>query len=131
MQTVEDFLAEYFGVRSELIRESHRRWKPHAERLFVSGYDPWGYSKTETEDAREEILHVAFSGQTSEVITSGPIPSPVRTRYRVKACNGSWRIESIEVECARCSGGGKGSDGIGNCTYCEGKGWRIIGEKET
>jgi hypothetical protein len=130
MQTVEDFLAEYFQVRSELILESHRRWKPHAERFFVSGYDPWGYRETETEDASEKILSVTFKEDEAEILTTGPIPSPVRTRYKIRAAEGSWRIGSIELECVRCRGSGKSKESR-DCGRCNGKGWRIIGKKQT
>ena len=131
MQTVEEFLAEYFRIRSELIRESHRRWEPHAKRLFVGAYDPWGYSKSESENATEKILQISFSGQTAEVMTSGPIPNPVRTRYKIRPDVGSWRIASIELECARCSGAGKMRNEDQECRFCNGKGWKIIGNIQT
>jgi hypothetical protein len=131
MQTVEEFLAEYFEVRTELIREAHRRWEPYARRFFVSRYDPWGYGQSEAENAREEVLGVTFSPDAAEVVTSGPLPRPVRTRYKIRAEDGSWRIAGIELECGRCRGTGKSKDGKGDCRRCDGRGWVILGNTQT
>lgn len=128
MQTVEDFLHDYFRNRTDLLRESCAGWESHTQQFFAPVYQPYDRKKTVADSEAESIISVSSADGSVEAITTGFAGGRWRFRYRLSAVNDQWRITSMEMECGICHGSGKAKDGKSDCRLCKGAGWKLVGE---
>jgi hypothetical protein len=127
MKSVQDFLSEYFRLRTESHKVSCASFVPVIERFFAQGYDPFNPKLSIARSAAEKVLAVSASEGFTEVTTSGFTDGQWRARYRLIASGDTWRISSVEWECGVCHGSGRSKNGSHECKLCKGKGWKLLG----
>ena len=118
MQSVEEFMREYFNARStEIKNEIYRR------SIFRSKYFcdkcRWDSRHCAVERSDSEIIeNVSKSGAETRIITRDISPFP-RLCYHLINAGERWVIKNVDVECVNCFGT------VGNtaCIVCLGNGW--------
>ncbi len=126
MQSVEEVLRDYFRARTETIRATGRLYDALNAKFVAPHYVPVDFDEGALRSEGEEILSIRDSGSGAEAITSGCYGPTFKMRYRLVADSGGWRIGSTELECVVCGATGKMGNDV--CQYCNGRGWRLMGE---
>ncbi len=126
MQSVQEFLTDYFRSRTDILRQQARLREPHYQRYLAPNYQMVDPERGFRNSANERILEVTKLDKGCQVITSGLQPAMGRLKYHVSTTPDSWQIQYIERECFLCHG--SGSHGEGSCHPCGGKGWSLLGE---
>jgi hypothetical protein len=129
MQSVEQFLYDYFRNRTELLRQSCGGWKSHTQRFFTPAYQPYDRHQAVADSEAESIVSVSSADDSAEVITTGVAGGRWRFRYHLSVVADQWRISIMEMECGICRGSGKAKDGKSDCRLCKGAGWKLVGER--
>jgi hypothetical protein len=124
MQTIEDFMREYFHARLAEEERYLASRAPYRQRFFT-GDCQWDNRARSLEIIKSEQIEGVNQGDTETlVITAYKIawraddPKRHRLRYHLKPEGHSWLIRYVELACPLCQGLG-GSD----CMYCKGKQW--------
>jgi hypothetical protein len=123
MQTIEEFMTDFFRARSAQLEREREDRKAFRER-FYSRDCSWDSRKGDVErSGRERVVSISRSEKGADVITEGTDPWP-KVRYHLRSGGDGWVIEKVDGQCFAC----RGATGIIDCV-CEGAGW--IGESET
>ncbi len=122
METVEEFMGQYFLAREgEAQREEEARL-PFRRRFFAEDC-LWDSRRIEAADG-EKLLEILAVTEGFEVVTTGVrsvLPNR-RLKYYVQAQRGRWLIKAVHSECSLCNASNRG--GIaGVCPLCGGTGW--------
>jgi hypothetical protein len=122
MQSVEDFMNEYFRERTvEIEREIQR--KSSFRKRFLAEDCIWDSNKGHADVSRsEEIVRVWYSNAKAYVITTRPAGLFSKLRYHLQPNGESWLIRCVEVRCAPACAGPA-------CKACGGTGWTGIGDE--
>jgi hypothetical protein len=122
MNTPKEFLESFlqektaaWAVARPLLGAVHSKYfgeplSRHAER-----YMPREAVRAEVEEVRQS------NGTASAVTREHFSTADIRTRYRLAAVGGSWKIIGIDRECFFCRGTGQTCGS--RCEKCDGEGW--------
>ena len=69
MQSVEDFLRDYFRSRTDLLRTSEEGWQAHIRQFFALDYHPFDPTWSGTASEQEQILSTRASDGLSNAST--------------------------------------------------------------
>jgi hypothetical protein len=128
MQTVEEFLREYFRARTEWDRAIGNLYVPIAKQFLSPNFAIFDSEKSVKNSEAETILSCETSEGTTRVITNGCFGGQYRLRYSLSTSGMKWHIDNLELECGLCRGSGKRKDRESECRLCKGKGWKAFGE---
>jgi hypothetical protein len=118
MQTVQEFMSEFFRERTAEIRKELKR-RAVSRRKFYSDACLWDSRSDAVERSESErIEHIWESNAEARVVTHerGLLP---RLCYHLKKNGERWLIHYVSTECPNC----RGKLGITSCFACMGKGW--------
>jgi hypothetical protein len=123
MQSVEEFMREYFQERTDMTRAEIVRRQPFCRRLYAPNCFWDSRRNAIAESESERILSVSTSEAAAVVITIGMYQRPglpSRVRYHLNIHDGRWPIEEAEFDCSFCHGV---ENFIKDCQLCKGRGW--------
>jgi hypothetical protein len=119
MQSIEEFMREFFRARTVDLREELERRAPFRERFFTPEC-AWDSREGAIERSEsEEIVSILSSEAAAQVVTREEDPFPA-LRYHLEASGDAWIIRAVEVACLACAG----KPGNAECIFCGGTGWR-------
>src|ERR1700722_2763965 len=121
MQTVDEFMNDYFRERTAEIEREIKRKSAFRERYFAEECN-WDQNKGQEEVSRsEEIIRVWHSNSKVYVVTRRRTALFPDLRYHLQEDGGSWLIRCVEIKCGPDCGGP-------TCNHCNGKGWTGRGD---
>ena len=123
MQTVEEFMADYFRARTAQLQSEANNRRPFRERFYADSCNWDSRTGSVERSGNEKVLSVSTSGETTYVVTEGTNPWP-KLRYHLNSINGGWLITQVDGQCFAC----RGEVGSTECV-CKGTGW--IGQNNT
>jgi hypothetical protein len=127
MQSIEEFMSEFFLARTLEIKKDLEGRAAFRQRFFVADCD-WDSREGELEQSESEVVKsVSASGVGAQVITCVGAPL-LELRYQLQASDQSWLIRDVEFRCPKCQYSDPRRAGKMGCAICGGKGW--IGSRE-
>ena len=126
MTPIEQFMAQYFRDRTELILAEIERRSPHRQKYFASDCR-WDSRKGTIESSQsEQITSVSQADGETLVVTTGKKQDTIffPLRYHLRPNGETWLIYQVEFQCPGCHGTGIALQGSGACQICGGKGWK-------
>ena len=132
MQTVYEFMLEYFDERYARLHAFGASRKNFVERWFTAEYLARECRFWETNLAFERkhppaVLEIEELEEAAKVMTTEPLAGELyRYTYHLKKTSIGWQIDRRARECYRCKG--KGIESGVACYYCKGTGWKYHGE---
>lgn len=131
MQTVEEFMREYFEAYSKLVSTQNKIAQKFQEKFFGNIYftmkqKEYELNYTYRKIFSPEILIIEAEDDSAKVIVSESFGYyPERRRYDLLATDNGWRIYRNGSECFSCKGEGESYGEV--CDYCNGEKWRFSG----
>jgi hypothetical protein len=125
MQSVEDFMQEFFAEKAKMNRAWVEHWSPFDQRYYSPDWIERRERGFLLSSPPETIENVARSGSSVEVITSGYQfrKTQHRRRYHLVATGEGWQIRGLDFECGICHATGKSEVDTAPCRLCNGRGW--------
>jgi hypothetical protein len=125
MQSIEDFMQEFFAAKLETNRAWVEHWASFDERYY---HPDWierrerGFLLASPPETVESVIR---SDTSAQVITTGYRfrERQYRQRYHLVAAEEAWQIRRVEIDCVICQATGKNRAGTAPCRVCKGKGW--------
>jgi hypothetical protein len=128
MTAIEQFMAQYFRDRTQLIVSEIERRSPHRSAYFAQDCRWDSRQGTVESSEAEKILNLLQNGEETLVITTGQSHNRITfpLRYHLRPHGESWLIYQVDLQCPGCQGTGKlHGDARGqDCHFCGGKGWK-------
>lgn len=118
MQTVDEFMAEYFQARTSQLRSEEINRQPLRKRFFSKDCIWDSREGCVERSEREKVVSISTSGETTYIITDVPRPRP-SLRYHLRQQDGVWQIVEVDSQCLACRDGIKLWQGC----VCDGTGW--------
>ena len=123
MQTVEEFMADFFQARTAQLQSEAENRTAFRQRFYAQDCNWDSRAGSVERSANERDVDVSTSDDVTYVVTEGTDPWP-ELRYHVHFVNGAWLIARVDGQCFACCGG----IGATEC-ICKGTGW--ISQDET
>jgi hypothetical protein len=126
MQSIEDFMYDFFLNRTSEIKRELKAREPFRDKFFTDNC-LWDRRKGVVEESQTEtIVNISKSGNQATVLTNwkGSLAKDGRKlRYHLLTVAEGWRINCVEFECPMCHGLGEITSSNQSCGVCSGKGW--------
>jgi hypothetical protein len=117
MQSIEEFMLEYFQARSAEIKRDLAERAVFRQKYFANDC-LWDSRTGVLERSESESVESVSGSDDIFLVISSNENLPKRLRYHIAAEGIRWLIQEVEVECLYCK-----SEGDTSCVFCRGTGW--------
>lgn len=134
MQTVEEFMQNYFAEQTGLDSAAIARSDSFRKRFFTSEFvTEVGRSiaedKVYEKSNPSKVESIEAAGSSAKVVAlETRAGSSKRRIYYLKALNDGWKIDRKGMECVHCFGSGIFDGEV--CSRCYGEGWAFYGASD-